>query len=89
MLKGLRAVARFCQETIGWNRIGFILSATIIGVAVVVLYRALHNIEVHEVVDALKATQARHVLAAGGFVAAGYFTLTFYDWFALRAIGRD
>jgi uncharacterized membrane protein YbhN (UPF0104 family) len=88
MLRFLRAVARFCQDTIGWNRLGFILSATIIGVAVTVLYRTLHNIEVHEVFDALHATKFHHILAAGGFVAGGYFTLTFYDWFAVRAIGR-
>jgi uncharacterized membrane protein YbhN (UPF0104 family) len=88
MLTSLRAVARFCQDKIGWNRLGFILSATIIAVAVVVLYRILHNIEVHEVFDALHATKFHHILAAGAFVAAGYFTLTFYDWFALRAVGR-
>jgi uncharacterized membrane protein YbhN (UPF0104 family) len=88
MLRFLRAVARFCQDTIGWNRLGFLLSATIIGVAVTVLYRTLHNIEVHEVFDALHATKLHHILAAGGFVAGGYFTLTFYDWFAVRAIGR-
>jgi uncharacterized membrane protein YbhN (UPF0104 family) len=62
---------------------------TIIAVAVTVLYRTLHNIEVHEVFDALHATRFHHILAAGAFVAGGYFTLTFYDWFALRAIGRN
>jgi uncharacterized membrane protein YbhN (UPF0104 family) len=89
MLKALRAVARFCQDTIGWNRLGFLLSVTIIAVAVTVLYRTLHNIEVHEVFAALHATKFHHILAAGGFVAGGYFTLTFYDWFALRTIGRN
>jgi uncharacterized membrane protein YbhN (UPF0104 family) len=89
MLKVLRAVARFCQDRIGWNRLGFILSLTIITVAVVVLFRALHNIAVHEVVDALRATALHHIAAAAFFVAAGYFTLTFYDWFALRTIGRS
>jgi uncharacterized membrane protein YbhN (UPF0104 family) len=89
MLKTLRAVARFCQDTIGWNRLGFILSVTIIAVAVTVLYRTLHNIQVHEVFDALHATRFHHILAAGVFVAGGYFTLTFYDWFALRTIGRN
>jgi uncharacterized membrane protein YbhN (UPF0104 family) len=88
MLRSLRAVARFCQDRIGWNRLGFLLSATIITVAVVVLFRALRNIEVHEVVDALRATPLHHILAAAFFVAAGYFTLTFYDLFALRTIGR-
>src|SRR5690348_7291124 len=87
-MKALRAVARFCQDTIGWNRLGFLLSITIISVAVVVLYRILREIEIKEVLQALEATPKRDIVAAGLFVAAGYFTLTFYDWFALRTIGR-
>ena len=38
MLNSLRAVARFFQNNIGWNRIGVLLSLTIIAVAVVVLF---------------------------------------------------
>ena len=38
---------------------------------------------------ALKATEPRDVVLAGLFVAAGYFTLTFYDLFALRTIGAN
>ena len=88
MLNSLRAGARFFQNHIGWNRIGVLLSLTIIIVAVVVLIHSLRGINVDEVVAALKATERRHIIAAAGFVAAGYFTLTFYDWFALRTIGR-
>jgi glycosyltransferase 2 family protein len=88
MLKALRAVARFFQETIGWNRIGVMLSVAIISVAAVVLYNMLHDIDMEEVVAALKATEPHHIAAAAFFVACGYFTLTFYDWFALRTIGR-
>jgi uncharacterized membrane protein YbhN (UPF0104 family) len=88
MLSALRAVARFCQDKIGWNRIGMVLSLSIIAVALVVLTRMLRDIDVDEVVNALRATQPRHILFAGLFVAAGYFTLTFYDLFALRTIGR-
>jgi glycosyltransferase 2 family protein len=88
MLNSLRAGARFFQNHIGWNRIGVLLSLTIIIVAVVVLIHSLHGINVDEVVAAVKATERRHIIAAAGFVAAGYFTLTFYDMFALRTIGR-
>ncbi|MBI3703585.1 MAG: UPF0104 family protein [Rhizobiales bacterium] len=88
MLKSLRAVARFFQNTIGWNRIGVLLSLTIIAVALVVLYRMLRDINVDEVIKALRATGWHHIGAAAAFVAAGYFTLTFYDLFALRTIGR-
>jgi hypothetical protein len=88
MVKSLRAVARFFQHTIGWNRIGMLLSITIITIAVVVLFHMLRDIEPNEVIAALKATDPRHIAAAALFVACGYFTLTFYDLFALRTIGR-
>jgi uncharacterized membrane protein YbhN (UPF0104 family) len=89
MLNYLRAGARFFQNYIGWNRIGVLLSLAIITVAVVVLVHMLRDINVDEVIAALKATQPRHIAAGAAFVAAGYFTLTFYDWFALRTIGRQ
>jgi len=88
MLKLLRAGARFFQDKIGWNRIGVLLSLAIITVAVVVLVHMLRGIDVDEVIAAVKATERRHIAAAAAFVVAGYFTLTFYDWFALRTIGR-
>ena len=57
MLKSLRAVARFFQNTIGWNRIGVLLSIAIISVAAVVLFHMLRDIDTNEVISALKATQ--------------------------------
>ncbi len=89
MLKSVRAVAQFFQNKIGWNRIGVLLSLTIITVAVVVLVRMLRHIDIKDVMAAVKATAPRDVIAAAVFVAGGYFTLTFYDWFALRTIGRN
>jgi uncharacterized membrane protein YbhN (UPF0104 family) len=88
MLNSLRAVARFIQKYIGWNRIGVLLSLTIITVAIVVLYRMLRGIDVADVMKAVRATDPLNVAIAALFVAGGYFTLTFYDWFALRTIGR-
>ena len=58
MLKSLRAVARFFQKTIGWNRIGVLLSIAIITVAVVVLFHMLRDINTEEVVAALKGNRA-------------------------------
>jgi uncharacterized membrane protein YbhN (UPF0104 family) len=87
MRKPLRAVARQFEKWIGWNRVGIALSITIITVAAFVLYRMLHDIDVKEVVRAVRFTPLPHLLLAGLFVATGYFTLTFYDLFALRTIG--
>ncbi len=88
LMKRLRNMARFFDRTVGMSRIGVGLSLTIIIVAVVVLYHILRGLDVEEVVDAIEATDWRTLIMAGLFVAAGYLTLTFYDWFALRTIGR-
>ena len=89
MLHPLRATARFIDEKIGWSRIGLALSLLVIASAATVLYRTLRGLNVADVVVALKATETRDILLAGLFVAAGYFTLTFYDLFALRTIGKE
>src|ERR1041384_2585032 len=89
MLHPIRATARLIDQKIGWNRIGLALSLIIIAAAAVVLYRILRGIEFTDLVVALKATDPADVLLAGLFVAAGYFTLTFYDLFALRTIGAN
>jgi len=83
----LRRAWRFCDETLGWNRIGFLLSITIIAIAAIALLRMLRHIRPAEVMQALWATNVHDVVWAGVFVAGGYFTLTFYDLFALRTIG--
>ncbi len=88
MLQLLRSVALLFQKYIGWNRLGVLISLAIIGIAVYVLWHMLHNIDTEEVVIAIKATKVQNIAAAALFVAGGYFTLTFYDWFALRTIGR-
>ena len=85
----LRAGAQIVRDRVGWNRISLLLSLTVIVVAAVVLYRMLQDIDVEEILIALEETRLHQILLAGLFVAGGYFTLTFYDWFALRTIGRD
>jgi uncharacterized membrane protein YbhN (UPF0104 family) len=84
----LGAVARFFQVKIGWYRIGLFLSIAIIAIAATVLYHLLRDIDTDQVSAAIRATDPRDIFLAALSVAAGYFTLTFYDLFALRAIGR-
>jgi|SoiMethySBSTD1v2_1073268.scaffolds.fasta_scaffold28831_5 glycosyltransferase 2 family protein len=88
MLKLVQSLRRFLDESIGWNRLGLLLSLAIIAIAFIVLFRMLQDLEVDEVVDALRSTPPSHIALAGLAVAAAYFTLTFYDLFALRTIGR-
>ncbi len=89
MLKRLRASAHFFDRNIGFSRLGMALSLTIVVVAVVVLYRILRDIDLDALLDAIEATDWRTLGIAGLFVAAGYLTLTLYDLFALRTIGRS
>jgi uncharacterized membrane protein YbhN (UPF0104 family) len=84
----LRAAAQVCDRRVGLHRIGVVLSVAIIAIAAVVLYRILRDINFHEVVEALVTTKWRDIALAALCVAGGYFTLTFYDLFALRTIGR-
>jgi uncharacterized membrane protein YbhN (UPF0104 family) len=84
----LRAIAHFCQRRIGWRNVGVALSVAIIVAAAVVLHRMLNGIDIDDVVDAIVATRWQSVAIAAAFVAAGYFTLTFYDLYALRTIGK-
>ncbi|RAI40908.1 lysylphosphatidylglycerol synthase domain-containing protein [Rhodoplanes roseus] len=88
MYDRLRVASEAFDRRIGWHRVGFLVSLAVIVAAAVVLYRMLHGIDVHEVIGALRAIPWRDILLASGFVAAGYFTLTFYDVFALHTIGR-
>jgi uncharacterized membrane protein YbhN (UPF0104 family) len=88
MLHLLRVILRFIGEKIGWHRIGFVISVAIIATAAVVLYRTLHDLNMSDLVRAFHDIKSRNILLAGLAVAAGYFTLTFYDLFALRTIGR-
>src|SRR5262245_45058865 len=88
VLDALHRAAVFCDRRIGWNRIGVAFSVTIIAIAAVVLYRTLRTINPGEVVEAVVTTDWRDIALAALFVAGGYFTLTFYDLFALRTIGR-
>src|SRR5437763_16628454 len=87
MRKPLRAMARQFEGWIGWNRVGIALSITIIAVAGLVLYRMLHDIDVGEVVQAVRMTPLRDLVLAALFVAAGYLTLTLYDLCAVRNDG--
>jgi uncharacterized membrane protein YbhN (UPF0104 family) len=84
----LETPRRFMAETIGWKRVGLLLSVVIIAIAIYVLHGILREISPHEIRDALRATPLRDIALAAGLVVLAYLTLTFYDLFALRTIGR-
>jgi uncharacterized membrane protein YbhN (UPF0104 family) len=87
----MRRTERIAQAFRGkaaYHRIGVAISLVLIAAASVALYHLLRDIQIEKVAEALRATSIRAMLAAGCFVAAGYLTLTCYDFFALRTIGR-
>jgi uncharacterized membrane protein YbhN (UPF0104 family) len=88
MSGGLQSFLRGVDKRMGWGRVGFLLSLTIITVSGIVLYQMLCEISFEDVIDSVEAVEKHNVVKAAMFVAASYFTLTFYDLFALRTIGR-
>src|SRR5688500_9318592 len=88
MLEAIRRAMSFLRQKQVLHKLGVLISITVIAVACYVLYHMLRGIDTDEVIDAIKGTEPRQIALAALFVAAGYFTLTFYDWFAVRAIGQ-
>ncbi len=88
MLQFLKGVSDWFEKKIGWHRIGLAFGVIVFSVAAFVLYRILRNIKIEEVGYALSNVTWTQLALAGFFVACAYLTLTFYDYFALKTIGR-
>ncbi|SHN72270.1 lysylphosphatidylglycerol synthase domain-containing protein [Bradyrhizobium erythrophlei] len=88
MLEPIRRAISFLRHRQILHKLGVAVSVTVIGIACYVLYHMLRDIDTFEVLEAIKSTEPRSIALAALFVAAGYFTLTFYDLFAMRTIGR-
>ena len=88
MLEAIRRFVAFLRHKQILHKLGVVISIAVIGTACYVLYQMLRGIDVAEVIEAIKDTEPTQIALAALFVTAGYFTLTFYDWFAVRAIGR-
>ncbi|MBC7580079.1 MAG: UPF0104 family protein [Tardiphaga sp.] len=88
MLEAIRRAVSFLRDKQILHKLGVLFSVAVIGFACYMLYHKLRNINGPAVYEAMKATEPRLIGLAALSVAAGYFTLTFYDWFAVRATGR-
>src|SRR6201987_5636375 len=88
MLEAIRRAISFLRQKQVLHKVGVVISVTVIGIACYVLYHMLRGINVEEVIQAIRDTEPHQIALAALFVAAGYFTLTFYDLFATRAIGH-
>jgi uncharacterized membrane protein YbhN (UPF0104 family) len=82
------AARRALYRRPGWRWLAAAISLAIVAIAGMTLYRVFHEVELARVIDTLKTQSTQHLLLSCLFVGAGYLTLTCYDVFALRAIGR-
>ncbi|SFI53822.1 lysylphosphatidylglycerol synthase domain-containing protein [Bradyrhizobium sp. cf659] len=88
MLEAIRRAMTLLRQKQILHKLGVVISVAVIGIACYVLYHMLRGIDFNEVIEAIKSTEPSQIAMAALFVAAGYFTLTFYDLFAVRAIGH-
>ncbi|MFO1109823.1 MAG: YbhN family protein [Bradyrhizobium sp.] len=89
MSRLLAALKRGFKEKIGWKRLGIALSLFIIALALTHLVRTLRGVDTAVVLTALTEIAPHRIALAALCVVGAFCTLTFYDFFALRTIGRN
>ncbi|MGE0285696.1 MAG: YbhN family protein [Bradyrhizobium sp.] len=85
----LAALKRGFKEKIGWKRLGIAASLLIIALAITHLVRTLKGVDGAVVMVALTDISPYRIALAALCVVGAFCTLTFYDFFALRTIGRN
>jgi uncharacterized membrane protein YbhN (UPF0104 family) len=84
----LTTLRRGFKKWIGWKRLGIAASLLIIAFAVTTLVRTLRGVDTGVILTALTEIPPSHIALAALCVVGAFCTLTFYDYFALRTIGK-
>src|SRR6476619_5697282 len=84
----LTTLGRGFKEKIGWKRLGIAASLLIIVFAVTTLVRTLKGVDTGVILTALTEIEPHRIAMAALCVVGAFCTLTFYDFFALRTIGK-
>src|SRR3954468_7167807 len=84
----LTALKRGFKRWIGWRRLGIAASVFIIAFAITTLVRTLKGIDTGVILTALTEIPRGNIGLAAICVCFAFCTLTFYDFFALRTIGK-
>ena len=84
----LTTLRRGFKERIGWKRLGIAASLLIIAFAITTLVRTLKGVDTGVILIALTEIPPGHIALAALCVVGAFCTLTFYDYFALRTIGK-
>src|SRR3979411_3085493 len=85
----LTTLRRGFKERIGWKRLGIAASLIIIGFAITTMVRTLRGVDTGVILTALTEIPPHHIALAALCVVGAFCTLTFYDFFALRTIGKS
>src|SRR6478735_2570095 len=88
MYRLLTALGRGFKERIGWKRLGILASLLIIAFAITIMVRTLRGIDTGVILVALTEIPPAHIALAALCVIGAFCTLTFYDFFALRTLGK-
>ena len=84
----LTALGRGFKKKIGWKRLGIAASLLIIGLAITHLVHTLKGVDTGVILTALTDIAPHRIALAALCVVGAFCTLTFYDFFALRTIGK-
>src|SRR3954451_11274781 len=84
----LTTLGRGFKEKIGWKRLGIAASLLIIVFAVTTLVRTLKGVDTAIILTALTEISPHRIVLSALCVVGAFCTLTFYDFFALRTIGK-
>jgi uncharacterized membrane protein YbhN (UPF0104 family) len=84
----LTALGRGFKERIGWKRLGIAASLLIIAFAITTLVRTLKGVDGGVILVALTEKSPGQIALAALCVIGAFCTLTLYDFFALRTIGK-
>ncbi|MGJ4947688.1 lysylphosphatidylglycerol synthase transmembrane domain-containing protein [Bradyrhizobium sp. HKCCYLS20291] len=84
----LTTLSRGFKKWIGWKRLGIAASLAIIAFAITTLVRTLKGVDAGVILTALTEIPPGHIALAALCVVGAFCTLTFYDYFALRTIGK-
>src|ERR1700681_841492 len=84
----LTTLGRGFKKWIGWKRLGIAASLLIIAFAITTLVHTLKGVDTGVILTALTEIPPAHIALAALCVLGAFCTLTFYDFFALRTIGK-
>jgi uncharacterized membrane protein YbhN (UPF0104 family) len=88
MYRLLTTLRRGFKERIGWKKLGIAASILIIAFAITTLVRTLKGVDTGVILTALRDLPPGHIALAALCVVGAFCTLTFYDFFALRTLGK-